>query len=181
MYWRFGGSDRRPGLSECRAARYRLVSQLDSPDRQTREPAVPLRYSRRTEAEAASKRLAKNVGRRFSSQCPGYEALDKDKAFQEEGRNVGRALCNAVNLQRSGRYQAPDQGPDRSEAQIMVAAQRRGSPVPNSVTEQTFGHGRRNLLHGSREKGQAPDVNWKPKLRWLWRTRVRCHQDRRKR
>jgi multimeric flavodoxin WrbA len=37
-----------------------------------------------------------------------HEALDKDKAFQEEVRNVARALGNAVTLQRTGRYQAPD-------------------------------------------------------------------------
>jgi hypothetical protein len=39
-----------------------------------------------------------------------HEALDKDKAFQEEVRNVARALGNAVTLQRTGRYQAPDKG-----------------------------------------------------------------------
>jgi multimeric flavodoxin WrbA len=39
-----------------------------------------------------------------------HEALDKDEAFQEDVRNVARALGNAVTLQRTGRYQAPDEG-----------------------------------------------------------------------
>jgi multimeric flavodoxin WrbA len=37
-----------------------------------------------------------------------HEALDDDKAFQEETRNAARALGNAVKLYREGKYERPD-------------------------------------------------------------------------
>ena len=39
-----------------------------------------------------------------------HEALDKDEAFQEEVRNVARALARAVTLSRAGRLENPSQG-----------------------------------------------------------------------
>jgi multimeric flavodoxin WrbA len=39
-----------------------------------------------------------------------HEALDKDEAFQEEVRNVARALGRAVTLSRAGRFENPSQG-----------------------------------------------------------------------
>jgi hypothetical protein len=39
-----------------------------------------------------------------------HGALDKDEAFQEEVRNIARALGHAVTLHRAGKYQAPDKG-----------------------------------------------------------------------
>jgi multimeric flavodoxin WrbA len=39
-----------------------------------------------------------------------HEALDKDSDFQEETRNVARALGNAVKLSRGGKYQDPGEG-----------------------------------------------------------------------
>jgi multimeric flavodoxin WrbA len=38
-----------------------------------------------------------------------HEALDKDEAFQQETGNAARALGNAVNLSRAGKYQRPDE------------------------------------------------------------------------
>ena len=38
-----------------------------------------------------------------------HEALDKDEAFQQQTRNAARALGNAVNLSRAGKFQRPDQ------------------------------------------------------------------------
>jgi multimeric flavodoxin WrbA len=38
-----------------------------------------------------------------------HQALDKDEDFQEETRNAARALANAVNLSRAGKYQRPDE------------------------------------------------------------------------
>ena len=38
-----------------------------------------------------------------------HQALDKDQAFQQQTRNAARALGNAVNLSRAGKYQRPDQ------------------------------------------------------------------------
>jgi multimeric flavodoxin WrbA len=38
-----------------------------------------------------------------------HEALDDDKAFQEETRNAARALGNAVKLYREGKYERPDE------------------------------------------------------------------------
>jgi hypothetical protein len=38
-----------------------------------------------------------------------HEALDKDEAFQQQTRNAARALGNAVNLSRAGKYQRPDE------------------------------------------------------------------------
>ena len=37
-----------------------------------------------------------------------HEALDKDEAFQQQTRNAARALGNAVNLSRAGKFQRPD-------------------------------------------------------------------------
>src|ERR1700712_3009005 len=39
-----------------------------------------------------------------------HAALDEDDAFQEEVRNVARALGNAVKLHRAGKYQEPGKG-----------------------------------------------------------------------
>jgi multimeric flavodoxin WrbA len=39
-----------------------------------------------------------------------HQALDRDCAFQEEMRNVARALGNAVTLARAGRLENPAQG-----------------------------------------------------------------------
>jgi multimeric flavodoxin WrbA len=39
-----------------------------------------------------------------------HQALDKDEPFQEEVRNVARALGRAVNLSRAGRFENPSQG-----------------------------------------------------------------------
>jgi len=39
-----------------------------------------------------------------------HQALDKDEAFQEEVRNVARALGRAVTLSRAGRFDNPSQG-----------------------------------------------------------------------
>jgi NADPH-dependent FMN reductase len=39
-----------------------------------------------------------------------HEALDEDKAFQEEVLNVARALGKAVNLHRAGKYEEPGKG-----------------------------------------------------------------------
>jgi hypothetical protein len=39
-----------------------------------------------------------------------HQALDEDKVFQAEVRNVARALGNAVRLQRAGTYQDPGEG-----------------------------------------------------------------------
>jgi hypothetical protein len=39
-----------------------------------------------------------------------HDALDKDEAFQEEVRNVARALGQAVNLGRAGRFENPSKG-----------------------------------------------------------------------
>ena len=38
-----------------------------------------------------------------------HEALDKDEAFQQRTHNAARALGNAVNLGRAGKYQRPDE------------------------------------------------------------------------
>ena len=38
-----------------------------------------------------------------------HQALDKDQAFQQQTRNAARALGNAVNLSRAGKYQRPDE------------------------------------------------------------------------
>jgi hypothetical protein len=38
-----------------------------------------------------------------------HAALDQDEDFQEETRNAARALGNAVELYRAGKYQRPDQ------------------------------------------------------------------------
>ena len=39
-----------------------------------------------------------------------HQALDEDKAFQENVRNVARALGKAVLLHRAGKYQEPGEG-----------------------------------------------------------------------
>ncbi|MCU1287482.1 MAG: Multimeric flavodoxin WrbA [Acidobacteriales bacterium] len=39
-----------------------------------------------------------------------HEALDEDKAFQEEVLNVARTLGKAVILHRSGKYDQPGKG-----------------------------------------------------------------------
>jgi hypothetical protein len=39
-----------------------------------------------------------------------HQALDKDNAFQENVRNVARALGKAVKLHRAGKYQEPGKG-----------------------------------------------------------------------
>ena len=39
-----------------------------------------------------------------------HQALDKDKAFQEEVLNVARALGKAVMLHRAGKYEEPGKG-----------------------------------------------------------------------
>jgi multimeric flavodoxin WrbA len=38
-----------------------------------------------------------------------HQALDQDEAFQQQTRNAARALGNAVNLSRAGKYQRPDE------------------------------------------------------------------------
>ena len=39
-----------------------------------------------------------------------HQALDEDEAFQENVRNVARALGKAVLLQRAGKYENPGDG-----------------------------------------------------------------------
>jgi hypothetical protein len=41
-----------------------------------------------------------------------HEALDHDEDFQQRTRNAARALGNAVNLSRAGKYQRPDEDID---------------------------------------------------------------------
>jgi multimeric flavodoxin WrbA len=38
-----------------------------------------------------------------------HQALDKDHDFQQETRNAARALGNAINLHRAGKYERPDE------------------------------------------------------------------------
>jgi hypothetical protein len=38
-----------------------------------------------------------------------HQALDKDHDFQQETRNAARALGNAINLHRAGKYEPPDE------------------------------------------------------------------------
>jgi hypothetical protein len=40
-----------------------------------------------------------------------HEALDKDEAFQEDTRNVARALGQAIKLRRAGKLENPGKGP----------------------------------------------------------------------
>jgi hypothetical protein len=39
-----------------------------------------------------------------------HQALDKDEPFQDDVRNVARALGKAVQLQRAGKYEEPGKG-----------------------------------------------------------------------
>jgi len=39
-----------------------------------------------------------------------HEALDKDEAFQEDTRNVARALGQAIKLHRASKLQNPGKG-----------------------------------------------------------------------
>jgi hypothetical protein len=39
-----------------------------------------------------------------------HRALDEDAAFQANVRNAARALGNAVQLSRAGKYRDPDEG-----------------------------------------------------------------------
>ncbi|HEU0082528.1 MAG TPA: NADPH-dependent FMN reductase, partial [Bradyrhizobium sp.] len=38
-----------------------------------------------------------------------HQALDKDDDFQQQTRNAARALGNAINLHRAGKYERPDE------------------------------------------------------------------------
>ena len=52
-------------------------------------------------------RLDRYVGY-YQPYATSHEALDRDKAVQQEARNVARALANAVRDVRSGKLSAPD-------------------------------------------------------------------------
>jgi len=54
-------------------------------------------------------RLDRFVGY-YESYAASHETLDRDTAFQEEVRNVGRAMAEAVARQRAGKLAEPDQG-----------------------------------------------------------------------
>ena len=47
-----------------------------------------------------------------------HEALDKDEAFQQQTRNAARALGNAINLSRAGKFQRPDADIEESEVRV---------------------------------------------------------------
>ncbi|MEY4564698.1 MAG: hypothetical protein RLZZ618_3975 [Pseudomonadota bacterium] len=55
----------------------------------------------------AGARLDRYVGY-YESYAGSHEALDRDKAFQEEVRNVAHAVVNAIAQVRSGRLSRPD-------------------------------------------------------------------------
>lgn len=44
----------------------------------------------------------------YESYAESHEALDKEEKFQEEVRNVARAVANAVHQLREGRLSKPD-------------------------------------------------------------------------
>jgi hypothetical protein len=54
-------------------------------------------------------RLDRFVGY-YRPYATSHEELDRDTAVQEEVRNVGRALANAVKELRAGRLSDPDAG-----------------------------------------------------------------------
>ena len=54
-----------------------------------------------------------------------HQALDKDEAFQEEVRNVARALGKAVVLHRAGKYVRSGRGTGRSKSEIVGGVSRR--------------------------------------------------------
>ncbi|HEY0586253.1 MAG TPA: flavodoxin family protein [Pseudoduganella sp.] len=57
----------------------------------------------------AQARLDRYLGY-YEPYATSHDALDKDQAFQEEVRNVARAVAHAVRMQRSGALAGPDQG-----------------------------------------------------------------------
>jgi multimeric flavodoxin WrbA len=54
-------------------------------------------------------RLDRQIGY-FEPYATSHDALDRDKAVQEEVRNVARAVARAVGLARAGRLPVPDSG-----------------------------------------------------------------------
>ena len=46
----------------------------------------------------------------YESYAESHDALDRDTAFQEEVRNVARAVANAVAQLRAGQLKTADQG-----------------------------------------------------------------------
>jgi hypothetical protein len=54
-------------------------------------------------------RLDRYIGY-YEPYATSHATLDRDEAVQEEVRNAGRALVNAVNELRQGRLSAPDHG-----------------------------------------------------------------------
>ena len=58
------------------------------------------------DAGAASK-LDRYIGY-YEPYCNGHNALDKNKAVQEETRNVARSVVQAVKALRAGRLRQPD-------------------------------------------------------------------------
>ena len=55
----------------------------------------------------AAARLDRYIGY-YEPYFSSHEALDKDKAVQEEVRNVARSVVNAVKELRAGRLSQPD-------------------------------------------------------------------------
>lgn len=58
-------------------------------------------------ADAAGSELDRYVGY-YEPYATNHDALDRDKAFQEETRNAARALVEAVKLMRQGKLAQPD-------------------------------------------------------------------------
>jgi multimeric flavodoxin WrbA len=57
----------------------------------------------------AQARLDRYLGY-YEPYATSHDAMDKNEAFQEEVRNVARAVAHAVRMQRSGALADPDQG-----------------------------------------------------------------------
>jgi hypothetical protein len=57
----------------------------------------------------AQARLDRYLGY-YEPYATSHEAMDKNEAFQEEVRNVARAVAYAVRMQRSGALADPDLG-----------------------------------------------------------------------
>ncbi|VCU70914.1 NADPH-dependent FMN reductase [Pigmentiphaga humi] len=60
-------------------------------------------------AAGASGRLDRYIGY-YEPYATSHQALDRDEGVQEETRNVGRAMCRAVDALRAGRLAVPDEG-----------------------------------------------------------------------
>ena len=54
----------------------------------------------------------------YEPYATSHDALDRDRAFQEETRNAARALVQAVKLLRRGRLAKPDAAAARGPTQM---------------------------------------------------------------